>query len=127
MRPSDRFGGQVRACVPAVKVVSAALKQVRRFVLSSRFSLRQHFIGKKSHVASLSGSFGVSFLSFLGPYWVHLGSSECQSEYFLILKFQNKISDKYLLCILGFVLHDFGLNEPKHAQKICFGSFILKF
>ena len=31
-----------------------------------------------------------SFWSFLGPYYVHQGSSECQSEYFLILKLRSK-------------------------------------
>ena len=39
----------------------------------------------------------VGVWSFSGPYWVHWGSSECQSEYFLILKFHFKISEKYVL------------------------------
>ena len=50
-------------------------------------------------------------------YWVHLGSSECQSEYFLILEFQNIISEKYFLCILGFVEPKVIQNEPKNAQS----------
>ena len=39
---------------------------------------------------------GISFWSFLGPYWVHGGSSECQSEYFLIFNFKIKFSKKQL-------------------------------
>ena len=31
---------------------------------------------------------------FLGPYWVRWGSSECQSEYFSILKLRSKILEK---------------------------------
>ena len=36
----------------------------------------------------------LSFWSLLGPYWVHWGSSECQSEYFLILKLRSKFFEK---------------------------------
>ena len=37
------------------------------------------------------------FRSFLGPYWVRWGSSECQSEYVLILKLQSKFFENRFL------------------------------
>ena len=36
----------------------------------------------------------ISVWSFLGPYYVHQGSSECQSEYFSDSKLQNKIESQ---------------------------------